>query len=73
MKDGMVRGYPFQLKGEQIPLEARVVSIVDVFDALTTRRPYKDSWPEEKALAFIDENKGKHFDPLIAETFISLF
>lgn len=66
-------GYPFQLKGEQIPLEARVVSIVDVFDALTTRRPYKDSWPEEKALAFIEDNKGKHFDPLIAETFISLF
>ncbi|MEK4531567.1 HD domain-containing phosphohydrolase [Solibacillus sp. FSL K6-1554] len=67
-------GYPFQLKGEQIPLEARVVSIVDVlFDALTTCRPYKDSWPEGKALAFIDENKGKHFDPLIAETFISLF
>lgn len=66
-------GYPFQLKGEQIPLEARVVSVVDVFDALTTRRPYKDSWPEEKALAFIEENKEKHFDPLIAETFISLF
>lgn len=66
-------GYPFQLKGDQIPFEARVVSIVDVFDALTTRRPYKDSWPEGKALAFIDENKGKHFDPLIAETFISLF
>ena len=66
-------GYPFNLKGEKIPLEARIVSIVDVFDALTTRRPYKDSWSKEKALSFIDENKGKHFDPSIAETFISLF
>ncbi|MGE7665793.1 HD domain-containing phosphohydrolase [Ureibacillus composti] len=66
-------GYPFNLKGEEIPLEARIVSIVDVFDALTTRRPYKDSWSKEKALSFIDENKGKHFDPSIAETFISLF
>ncbi|MDM5334942.1 HD domain-containing phosphohydrolase [Ureibacillus composti] len=66
-------GYPFNLKGEKIPLEARIVSIVDVFDALTTRRPYKDSWSKEKALSFIDENKGKHFDPSIAETFISMF
>ena len=66
-------GYPFNLEGEKIPFEARIVSIVDVFDALTSRRPYKDSWSKQKALSYIDENKGKHFDPLIAETFINLF
>ncbi|WP_028389986.1 HD domain-containing phosphohydrolase [Bacillus cihuensis] len=66
-------GYPFNLEGEKIPFEARIVSIVDVFDALTSRRPYKDSWSKQKALSYIDQNKGKHFDPLIAETFINLF
>ena len=66
-------GYPFNLEGEKIPFEARIVSIVDVFDALTSRRPYKDSWSKQKALSYIDENKGKHFDPIIAETFINLF
>ena len=66
-------GYPFNLEGEKIPFEARIVSIVDVFDALTSRRSYKDSWSKQKALSYIDENKGKHFDPLIAETFINLF
>lgn len=66
-------GYPFNLEGEKIPFEARIVSIVDVFDALTSRRSYKESWSKQKALSYIDENKGKHFDPLIAETFINLF
>ena len=66
-------GYPFNLEGEKIPFEARIVSIVDVFDALTSRRPYKDAWSKQKALSYIDENKGKQFDPLIAETFINLF
>lgn len=63
-------GYPYQLKGEDIPLEARIIAIVDVYDALTSQRPYKDSWPKEKALTFINEQKGKHFDPMLVETFV---
>lgn len=66
-------GYPYKLKGEQIPFEARIVSIVDVFDALTRRRPYKEPWTKQEALAYINEEKGKHFDPSIVETFIKLF
>jgi putative two-component system response regulator len=66
-------GYPHRLTGEDIPLEARIVAIVDVFDALISRRPYKDSWPVERALSYIHEQKGKHFDPSIAETFLDYF
>lgn len=56
-------GYPGGLRGEEIPLEARVVAVCDVFDALTTARPYKKAWPVEEAIAYIDDNSGKHFDP----------
>ena len=56
-------GYPTGLKGEKIPLSARIVALADVFDALTTERPYKPAWPVEKAVHFIDENSGTHFDP----------
>lgn len=56
-------GYPHGLKGEEIPLEARVVAVCDVFDALTTARPYKKAWPVEEAIAYIHDNSGKHFDP----------
>jgi putative two-component system response regulator len=66
-------GYPHRLKGEEIPLEARIVAIVDVFDALTSRRPYKDSWSVERALSFINEQKGKHFDPSIVLSFLCCF
>lgn len=66
-------GYPDNLKGEEIPFEARVVGIVDVFDALTSRRPYKVPWTIQEALAFILEQKGKHFDPFLVDTFIQLF
>ena len=66
-------GYPHKLKGNQIPLEARIVAVVDVFDALTSKRPYKEAWEQEKALSFIHEQKGIHFDPNIADAFISLF
>ena len=66
-------GYPHKLQGEQIPLEARIVAVVDVFDALTSRRPYKEAWEQEKALSFIHEQKGIHFDPNISEAFLSLF
>ena len=56
-------GYPYNRKGEDIPLSARIVALADVFDALTSRRPYKEAWPVEKALSLIDEESGKHFDP----------
>ncbi|AZV63954.1 hypothetical protein DOZ91_11120 [Peribacillus frigoritolerans] len=66
-------GYPHRLKGEEIPLEARIVAIVGVFDALTSKRPYKDSWSVERALSFINEQKGKHFDPSIVMSFFCYF
>ncbi len=60
-------GYPNGLKGEDIPIEGRIVAIADVFDALTSKRPYKDAWPVEEALSFIRSQKGIHFDPKMVE------
>ncbi|MBV2236031.1 MAG: response regulator [Sterolibacterium sp.] len=65
-------GYPRGLTGEDIPLEARIIALADVFDALTSRRPYKEPWPVEKAVALIKEQAGQHFDPELAERFIAL-
>ena len=56
-------GYPLGLAGEDIPVEARVVTVADVFDALISRRPYKDAWPIERALEYIEGQSGKMFDP----------
>ena len=64
-------GYPYQRKGEEIPLSARIVALADVFDALTSRRPYKEAWSIEKAIMLIDEESGKHFDPDIVKAFKS--
>ena len=66
-------GYPRGLKGEGIPIAARIFAVVDVWDALTSDRPYRLAWPEEKALLYIQEQSGKHFEPQIAETFLRLF
>jgi len=66
------KGYPNGLKGEEIPLAARIVAIADVFDALTTERPYKKAWTNEKALALINEEAGEHFDPQLVETFMQV-
>ena len=63
-------GYPKGLSGEDIPIEGRIVALADVFDALTTKRPYKSAWPVEKALDFIIDQKGRHFDPQLVELFI---
>lgn len=63
-------GYPKGLAGEAIPLEGRITAIADVFDALTSVRPYKKAWSEEDALAFLVEQKGKHFDPVLVDLFI---
>ncbi len=65
-------GYPKGLKGKEIPLSARIVTIADVFDALTTKRPYKEAWDIETTLKYMEENAGKHFDPEIFEVFKSI-
>ena len=62
-------GYPYQRKGKEIPLSARIVALADVFDALTSKRPYKDAWSVDKALKLIDEESGKHFDPVVVKAF----
>ena len=65
-------GYPRGLAGEAIPLSARIVAIADVFDALTTRRPYKEPWPVQDALDHITAQAGKHFDPALVALFAPL-
>jgi len=64
-------GYPRRLKGNYIPLAARIFAIVDVWDALTSDRPYRAAWPKEKALAYIREQSGIHFDPKIVTAFLN--
>ena len=65
-------GYPNALRGEDIPIEGRITAVSDVFDALTSDRPYKVAWPVEKAAQFIEENAGSHFDPELAHLFIDI-
>jgi putative two-component system response regulator len=65
-------GYPRGLAGEAIPFEARIVAIADVFDALTSERPYKKAWPVEEALNYLRENRGRHFDPALVDCFLTL-
>jgi HD-GYP domain-containing protein (c-di-GMP phosphodiesterase class II) len=65
-------GYPRKLKGQEIPLPARIFAIIDVWDALTSDRPYRSAWPQEKALAYLASEKGKHFDPQVVDTFMDL-
>ncbi len=64
-------GYPRGLKGHDIPLVGRIVTIADVFDALTSKRPYKEAFSLEKSLDIIKEEKGRHFDPQVVEAFLS--
>jgi putative two-component system response regulator len=65
-------GYPRGLKGKDIPLSARIITIADVFDALTTKRPYKEAWDTQTALQYMEKNTGKHFDPEIFAVFKSI-
>ena len=65
------QGYPCGLKGEEIPLSARIMAVADVFDALVSRRSYKEGFPFEKAMAIIREGAGSHFDPKIAAAFVN--
>jgi putative two-component system response regulator len=63
-------GYPRQLAGEDIPLESRIVAVADVFDALTSNRPYRPARPEEEALTIMDSTVGTHFDPRVHAAFM---
>lgn len=63
-------GYPHGLKGEQIPLAARIFAVADVWDALTSDRPYRKAWEETEALEYIRNQSGWHFDPEIVEIFL---
>ncbi len=63
-------GYPHGLAGAAIPLEGRIVAVADVFDALTSVRPYKPAWPLSRAIAFLRDSRGQHFDPTCVDAFL---
>ena len=65
-------GYPYGLEGKEIPIQGRIMSIVDVYDALISERPYKEAFSHEEAVEIIMESSGKQFDPLIANTFFEV-
>ncbi|MCP3669330.1 MAG: HD domain-containing protein [Gammaproteobacteria bacterium] len=65
-------GYPNGLAGEGIPLTTRIVSVVDVFDALINARPYKPAWEMSKALAYLEDEKGKSFDAEVVDAFLRI-
>ena len=65
-------GYPRGLKGEQIPLEARLFAVVDVWDAVTSDRPYRKAWSKEQAAQHIRDQSGKHFDPKVVNDFLNM-
>ena len=67
------KGYPQGLKGEDIPLAARIFSLVDHYEALGTDRPYRKAWPKDKILLYITENSGMIFDPQVVKTFFKLY
>jgi HD-GYP domain-containing protein (c-di-GMP phosphodiesterase class II) len=64
-------GYPQGLKGESIPLAARIFAIVESYDALLSDKPYRKAWTKEKVVEYLKEEKGKKFDPKIIDTFLS--
>ena len=65
-------GYPYGLRGEEIPRSARAFAISDVWDALCSNRPYRAAWTKEKAFQYIRENSGSHFDPQIVDVFLQM-
>jgi PAS domain S-box-containing protein len=64
-------GYPRGLEGEQIPLPARIFAVADVWDTLLSDRPFRKAWPKDKAVAYLRDQKGKHFEPRIVDVFLS--
>jgi len=67
------KGYPYGLAGEKIPLPARIMAIIDVYDALISERPYKKAFSHEEAIGIIKDGRGTHFDPLLTDLFVSVF
>jgi len=65
-------GYPRNLAGEAIPLNARVFAVIDVYDALTSNRPYRSAWSKQEALDYIVAQSGKHFDPAVVQAFLEM-
>ncbi len=65
-------GYPRGLKGEEIPLSARIFAVVDVWDALISERPYRVAWTKEKSLEYIRASAGTHFDPQVVNAFMQI-
>ncbi|MCB9111481.1 MAG: PAS domain S-box protein [Anaerolineales bacterium] len=65
-------GYPDGLKGEHIPIAARIFAVIDVWDALISDRDYREAWSKEKAIEYIRSESGKHFDPKVVENFLTL-
>ncbi len=65
-------GYPYGLKGEKIPLQARIFAVADVYDALISNRPYRSAWSKQQAVEYLREEKGKHFDPRAVDLFLKL-
>jgi HD-GYP domain-containing protein (c-di-GMP phosphodiesterase class II) len=65
-------GYPRGLKGDDIPLPARIFAVVDVWDALLSDRPYRKAWPKEKVLSHLKKQAGKQFDPKVLQAFLKL-
>jgi putative nucleotidyltransferase with HDIG domain len=66
-------GYPRGLKGEEIPLAARIFTVIDVWDALRSDRPYRKAWSEQQTLAYIREQAGKSLDPTVVKHFVDIF
>jgi putative two-component system response regulator len=62
-------GYPLGLAGEDIPIEGRITAVADVFDALSSKRPYKEAFPLNRCLEIMEEGRGTHFDPTVLDAF----
>ena len=65
-------GYPQGLKREQIPLAARIFAVVDVWDALSSERPYRPAWPQDRVRAYLSDQRGRHFEPGRVDAFLRL-
>jgi HD-GYP domain-containing protein (c-di-GMP phosphodiesterase class II) len=70
--DATYAGYPGGLKGESIPLGARIVAVVDAFDAMTTDRPYRSALSVDRAMTVLHQERGRQFDPRVVDTFLQI-